>query len=187
MYTHSCETYYCRSQEDQPKADLLKHQVGGYDPDDITITTTNDGRIKVEGKHICHCNENCITREFARSYQIPSSIDISSLTATMDIDGNIKVQGSPSRHSTNTAFTSSVKVKGLGIPQSTRLDADQLRQCLAKKGGIKLNKINKQTGEIHEDEASFKYSHEVLPTSLDQQDEATFDQDDGFVEIEDNY
>lgn len=140
----------------------MKHTVTGYDPDDITVTI-KDGQVRIDGKHVCTCDENCITREFSRPYhyQLDSRIDPQSVTATLDKQGTIMVRGSLSGKHHQHIDKMVVKVTGLGIPQSTRPSADELRRCLGEKGGIKLNRVNKSTGRVHVEEA-YKYDHEVL-------------------------
>ena len=171
---------------------LASHYVTGYDPDDITVTIA-DGRIKMEGKHICTCTENCVTREFVRGYHLPADIEPSTITATLDTTGNILIKGAVTRNPTQSNIGIKVKVQGLGIPQSTRPSADELRRCLGEKGGIKLHKINKGTGKPHVEE-KFKYDHETFSTpevnrsnDLYKGDNDPFDFDDSYVEVEDYY
>jgi len=150
--------------------------VTGYDPDDISVKVSN-GVVKVSGKHVCHCDENCITREFSRSFSLPAGTEPNSLHATMDIDGNIRIVGKKTRHHSDWSHDLNLAVQGVGIPQSTRPSVDELKSC--GKGGIKLNKINQRTGKVHIDE-EYKYSEEREPVA-DPLDE---DFDDSYVEIE---
>lgn len=160
---------------------MAKHQVHGYDPDDIKVQIV-DGRLKVEGRHICHCTENCIDREFTRSFPLVPGIDADTITATLDRHGTIQIlaeQGTDRQRGTQNVL---IKVKGLDIPQSTKPSADELRKCLRQKGGIKLSKINRATGKEYTDD--FKYDHEVLQPAHNMGGDINEEYDnDSFVEI----
>ena len=138
---------------------VLTYDAKGYDPDDLSVVVRK-GQIKVTGHHICSCDENCINREFARSYEMPQHISVSSLRATLDNQGQLKVAGSIRRRGDAITQTE-VKVMGLGIPQ--KRSEESLRQCLNKKGGIKLKKVRKDTGlEVDQD---YLFDHEVYHSS----------------------
>ncbi|XP_067929076.1 uncharacterized protein [Watersipora subatra] len=161
--------------------EIARHKVEGYVPDDITVNIAG-GRVTVQGKHICHCSENCISKEFTRSYVLPADVSPRSITATLDKHGILVVQGQhTNQRDEQLAPLVNVHVQGIGISQSTEISPEELRRCLRTKGGIKLSKMNQRTGQVQDE--NYVYDQDVTRQSLHDEDPAYVE--DAYVETED--
>lgn len=127
---------------------LAQHMAPGYHPSDLSVKV-KDGRILMSGNHICTCSEDCITKEFSRSYSLPPRIDPSSIHASIDKWGKITVSGFRGR-SGESQKSESFDVEVIGKGDFQKPTANELKACLSKKGSMTLNKMNKKTGKLVE-------------------------------------
>lgn len=157
---------------------LIEHMAQGYFPEDLTVSI-KDGRIHISGNHICTCTEDCISKEFSRSYALPSHIDPYSVRASTDAQGRITLTGlrQTGRH---TDLAAAIEVRVTGEGEFKRPSADELRACLNKKGGIRLSRVSKRTGRAVE-ETEPQWAREPEPL-IDPQ--ALLDDEFSTVEVE---
>ena len=100
--------------------------------------------MTISGRHVCGCDESCFEREFQRVYTLPQGTDTTTLIGNIDREGVLTVRGEKSIRN-NSFLDSSVPVDGHRLAQQNNDSS-----CGGRKGGIKLKKMNKRTGEVFE-------------------------------------
>ncbi|XP_077989163.1 uncharacterized protein LOC144443522 [Glandiceps talaboti] len=149
--SHQSRNQHWKSQDNQhhrnrptgKTVEIFSLIVKDYDPEDFRISTRGNF-LKLSGMHVCRCNENCFEREFERKVAIPRGVDTQSLSATYNRDGVLRIEGVQYRYDVPQVDTN-VQVHGLGLVRNTAPVCNNL------KSGIKLKKLNKNTGEVFDD------------------------------------
>ena len=141
------------NQKQFKKTQIATLQIPGYRPEDISATTLAN-RLTIQGKHICDCHEKCTEREFQRGLAIPRNVNPASLEAKLNKDGELTISGSQYSRPVEATVEHVVAIEGDGsfTPRSKNIDPS----CGGTRGGFKLKKMNKRTGEIVEDFENYK-------------------------------
>ncbi|XP_066273799.1 trichohyalin-like [Branchiostoma lanceolatum] len=118
-----------------PMSQVASVQINGYYPENIQVRT--EGRqLIVSGKQTCSCEEQCFEKEFERQYALPRGLDTRSLRATLNRDGQLRVEGQVYRGVTQRDDVR-VEVQGLGIGQRPQVEDPT---CGGRKSGFRLRK-----------------------------------------------
>eukprot|EP00058_Branchiostoma_floridae_P024328 XP_002609818.1 hypothetical protein BRAFLDRAFT_122123 [Branchiostoma floridae] len=118
-----------------PMSEVASVQVNGYYPENIQVRTEGKQLI-ISGKQTCRCDEPCFEKEFERQYPLPRGLDTRSLQATLNSDGQLRVEGRVYRGVTQTSDVR-VEVQGVGLRQRPQVEDPT---CGGRKSGFRLRK-----------------------------------------------
>ncbi|XP_019623831.1 PREDICTED: uncharacterized protein LOC109469703 isoform X1 [Branchiostoma belcheri] len=118
-----------------PMSEVVSVQTNGYYPENIHVRTEGSQLI-VSGKQTCTCEEPCFEKEFERQYALPRGLDTRSLRATLNSDGQLRVEGHVYRGVTQKGDVR-VEVQGVGAWQRPPVEDPT---CGGRKSGFRLRK-----------------------------------------------
>lgn len=126
-----------------------------YGQRDLTVRKMGP-KVQIKGKHVCGCEENCVIKEFERSFIVPEGTLVNSLKAVLYKDGTLSVMGkrdeNPSLDKGSSDMKLKVPLETIGFSDQVTDDYKERLECLRKKAGIKIHKVDKRTGKPYETE-----------------------------------
>jgi HSP20 family molecular chaperone IbpA len=79
----------------QTTNNILRFDLQGYRPENVTVRINRKGLLKIAGQHIDNSADNRINREYYRQYQLSSNIDPDRVRARMDENNILTIELPP--------------------------------------------------------------------------------------------